>query len=105
MRSLSCCYRTSFSCLAEKISSPESNPSGAMKEHHQRGTEISGGLGAWDVCGSVVWSLSHCESCVVKVPITGSILPLKGVEYGQCWNCSTEEMLSRVPEVVNSQLL
>lgn len=105
MGSLSCCSKTSFSCLAGKISSPESNPAGAIKEHYQLGTEISGGLGVRDACRSVVWGLSHCESCVIKVPTTGNNLPLKGVEYGQCWNWLTEEMLSCAPEVVNSQLL
>lgn len=76
-----------------------------MKEHYQLGTEISSGLGVWDARGSVVWSVSHCESCVIKVPTMGNTLPLEGVEYGQCWNCLVEEMLSHVPEVVNSQLL
>lgn len=104
MGSLSCCSETSFSCLAGKISSPVSNPAGAMKDY-QLGAEISGGLGVWDACRSVVWGLSCCESCVIKVPTTGNNLPLKGVEYGQCWNCLTEEMLSCAPEVVNSQLL
>lgn len=80
MRSLSCCSKTSFSCLAENISSSESNPAGATEEHYQLGTELSGGLGVWDVCGSVVWGLSHCESCVIKVPTTGNTLLHKGVE-------------------------
>ena len=65
MRSSSCCYKTSFSCLAEKDSFPESNPAGAMGEHYHLGTETSGGLGAWDArgcCGAVVWSPSHRDS-------------------------------------------
>lgn len=44
MRSLSCCCEISFSCLAEKISFPESNPAGAMEERYQWGSEK---WGAW----------------------------------------------------------
>lgn len=51
MRSLSCCYETSFSCLPEKISFLESNPAGAKEEHYQLVAEISGGLGVWDAHG------------------------------------------------------
>lgn len=79
MRSLSCCSKTSFSCLAEKISSLECNPAGAMKQHYQLCTETSSDLGTWDTRGSVVCGLFHSKSCVIKVPTTGNTLPLKGV--------------------------
>lgn len=99
MRSLSCCCKTSFSCLAEKISFPESNLTGAAEGHYQRGTETSGALGVWDAqgcCGPE--PVSPWQPCR-RGSHHGSARLLLRLRYGQRWTrrgAFPGQMLSRV---------
>lgn len=99
MRSSSCCCKTSFSCLAEKISFPESNLTGATEEHYQRGTETLGALGVWDAQGGCgLEPVSPWQPCS-QGSHHGNARLLLGVRYGQHWTCRgalTGDMLSCV---------